>query len=241
MNWAEIYAKQYGNLALKEISEMNLPVVEFKRAPNALAFKIQHLPSRDTFSFGDALGGYVFVTWTEPGKAGETSQLAGMAQTHLFSEQYWKDTFYHFRAWLVALRAFLAAVERHKATPDLWSAVQAEKALVLHIASIDSRNAPFNVEEQLYISQQLRELKEFIASSDDFQRVHFEAVEASLKYLEESAARLGRKDWLNCLFTVLMGIVISCVFAPDRARELFAMALGLFNALFEFALQLPSV
>jgi hypothetical protein len=240
MNWAEIYAKRYGNLALEAISRLNLPAVEFKREPNGLTFHIQHISSQEVFSFGDLLGADVFVKWTVPGQAGQTSSLAGKAQTFLFSEQYWKDALEYFREWLRSLKEFLAAVDLHKATPDLWSAVQAEKALVLHITSVDSRNAPFSVEEQRYISTQLRELKEFVAASDGFQRKHAEQVETSLRYLEEAAERMGRKDWLNVLFSVLMGIVIAGVFAPDRAHELFTMAMALFNGLYEFALQLPS-
>jgi hypothetical protein len=48
-----------------------------------------------------------------------------------------------------------------------------------------------------------------------------ELVESRLNYLIESSERVGRKDWLNLLISVLVSIVISAALPPEATRELF--------------------
>jgi hypothetical protein len=49
-------------------------------------------------------------------------------------------------------------------------------------------------------------------------------LESRLNYLVEASERVGRKDWINLLISVLVGIVISAALPPETTRELFHLA-----------------
>jgi hypothetical protein len=84
------------------------------------------------------------------------------------------------------------------------------------------------------------ELKAFItATTKQLREEQTEHLESQIQYLKEAAGRMGRKDWLNILFSSLVTIVVAGVVAPERANELFGVASSLFQPMYQFILQLP--
>jgi hypothetical protein len=103
-------------------------------------------------------------------------------------------------------------------------------------------NRPFTLEEQKYIAVQLQELKAFITRTSQTEDSKLRQIETQLKYLEEASTRMGRKDWLGILIATIFAVVISGLFAPDRANELLGFAAALFQSLYGFVshLALPA-
>lgn len=132
------------------------------------------------------------------------------------------------------------AISQYHATPDLWSNIRSEKPVFERFAAADLENRPFTPEEQKYIAVQLQELKAFIIRTSQAQESVLNQIGSRLKYLEEASTRMGRKDWLGILIATVFTIVISGLFAPDRANELMGFAAALFQSLYAFVWQLPS-
>lgn len=123
----------------------------------------------------------------------------------------WQVQKQFFASWLSNLR-------REVESPDLWAEVSKEARILDSAASSETSNTPFNTEEKAYILNGLNEIKQYLLTAH---KLDPELVESRLKYLVESSDRLGRKDWLNLLLSVLVSIVINAALPGDATRELF--------------------
>ncbi len=123
----------------------------------------------------------------------------------------WTSQLDWFVHWLTYLR-------RETESPDLWGAISSGSQVFESAASSDTSNAPFAAEEMAYIVQGINEIKQYLLTTH---KLDPELVESRLKYLVESSERVGRKDWINLLISVLVGIVISAALPPEATRELF--------------------
>lgn len=124
-------------------------------------------------------------------------------------------------AWgsqLTLVRKWLAYLKRETESPDLWGAISGEAKILESAASADTSNVPFSAEEKAYMLNGLNEIKQYLLTAH---RLDPELVESRLNYLIESSERLGRKDWLNLLVSVLVSIVINAALPPEATRELF--------------------
>ncbi|HBB94217.1 MAG TPA: hypothetical protein DC054_02395 [Blastocatellia bacterium] len=126
----------------------------------------------------------------------------------------WKTQTDQFSIWLSYLK-------RETESPDLWKTISQEAQVLESAADADTSNAAFNSTERAYIVQGINEIKQFLLTAH---KVDPELVEARLNYLIESSERVGRKDWINLLVSVLVGIVISAALPPETTRELFRFA-----------------
>ena len=187
-----------------------------------------HLPTKEYFVFGDEDGG---THGTVPG-------YPGVVQNP-FSSAGWDSKIPLFRQWLRSLRELLDAIAEYRSTPDLWSSIRSEKPVFQRFAAPELQNQPFTVDEQKFIGVQLQELRAFIVRTSQTQESNLTQIEARLRYLEEASTRMGRKDWLGILIAVVFTIVVSGLFAPDRANELLGFAAALFQSLYDFVWQLP--
>jgi len=119
---------------------------------------------------------------------------------------------------LVLVRKWLTYMKRETESPDLWGAISKGAQVLESAASSDTSNAPFMTEEKEYIVQGVNEIKQYLLTAH---KLDPELVESRLNYLIESSERVGRKDWINLLVSVLVGIVISAALPPETTRELF--------------------
>jgi hypothetical protein len=123
----------------------------------------------------------------------------------------WENQLGWFRDWLTYLK-------RETESPNLWEEISKEAQVLESAASSDTSNAPFTIEEKAHIVQGINEIKQYLLTAH---KLDPELVESRLNYLVESSERVGRKDWLNLLISVLIGIVINAALPPEATRELF--------------------
>lgn len=127
--------------------------------------------------------------------------------------------------WLELLARELDAGE------DPWEQIAHQRELVapeLHT----TENTPFAPEERAQISTQLREIKEYLRSTQSLSEASTAAIEDRLAYLEEAAGRMGRVDWRNAFVGVMLGLVVEAVAPPEVVREVLALALRGLSHLF---------
>jgi hypothetical protein len=135
-------------------------------------------------------------------------------QQTLVDSRYWGD----WESQRDCCRSWLSYVRRETESPDLWGAISKEAQLLESAASAGTSNAPFTTEEKAYIVQGINEIKQYLLTAH---KLDPELVESRLNYLVESSERVGRKDWINLLISVLVGIVINAALPPEATRELF--------------------
>jgi hypothetical protein len=82
----------------------------------------------------------------------------------------------------------------------------------------------------------LSEIKQYLLTAH---KLDPELVEARLNYLIEAAERVGRKDWINLLLSVLVGIVIQAALPPESIRELLRFVGTVLSQILRHQLLLP--
>jgi hypothetical protein len=142
-----------------------------------------------------------------------------------------------FDQWCVILRQYLERVGRASQLPDLFSSASREDSpMQVLVLTASLENRPFSPPEVLLIAQKLGELEAHIKESRELTLDQLQILSAQIKYLAESSTRLGRKDWLSILLSVLFSLAISGVFAPERAEELMRYGFAMFQFLVAAAL-----
>lgn len=122
----------------------------------------------------------------------------------------WESQFRYVVKWLDYLKIEIES-------PDIWGAISQESELLDATVS-DDDNSPFTKNEKEDIFTGLKEIKQYLI---DAHQINAELVESRLKYLEEATDRLGRKDWINILFSIIIGIILNATVSPESAREIF--------------------
>lgn len=129
----------------------------------------------------------------------------------------WKDKLTSIQAWLRYLK-------REMEAPDLWAAISNEETLAEAASSEEMEDTPFTPEEVKYLSGAMKEIREYIASTQNLSPEIQSFVNDRINYLEESSKRQGRKAWIHTTIGVLFTIIIGAAFSPSAARELFQFA-----------------
>lgn len=167
--------------------------------PGNTASRLLHSASGYYFIF-DNVGNGFYSKWS-PGSETEVTKVQSAS---------WAQQLKNFTEWLTYLR-------REVESPDLWSAI-AHETDIIEAAVSDESNTPFTAQEKAYVLSGLSEIKQYLLTAH---KLDPELVEARLNYLTEAAERVGRKDWINLLLSVLVGIVIQAALPPESTRELF--------------------
>lgn len=179
--------------------------------------QLTHSQSGYYFAFDNIHGGF-FSKWSP----------ANEKQNEMSGAESWNDQLSEFKKWLGYLR-------REVESPDLWSAISQESEIA-EAASSDESNTPFSTEEKAYILSGINEIKQYLLTAH---KVDPELVEARLNYLAEASNRVGRKDWINLLLSVLVGIVIQAAMPPESIRELFRFVGTVLSQILKHQLLLP--
>jgi hypothetical protein len=216
--------KSQANQLFEELTNDGWNPAEFKweetRSPNyGIKFTISrltHFPSGYYFSF-DNVGGFHSVWSPDNEKKSKGADLKS-----------WANQLKRFKEWLGYLK-------REVESPDLWSAISQESEIA-EAAAADESNTPFSVEEKAYILSGITEIKQYLLTAH---KLDPELVEARLNYLAEAADRVGRKDWINLLLSVLVGIIIQAAVPSDSSRELFRFVGTVLHKILRSQLALP--
>lgn len=141
----------------------------------------------------------------------------------------------HYDNWQAKehqLQQWLHRLKKEVEAPDLWAAVGNERALSGAVSS-PLENRPFTDAEQSQIRAALDELKRYLVTTQSLQDEQLKSVEQQLRYLEESSRRLGRKDWVNILFSTLISLALTLALPPERANGLLQLAGNLLHRLWD--------
>ena len=149
-----------------------------------------------------------------------------------------KDSYFWFNQSEHVLK-WLKSLSRELEAPDLWAAISQETKLAEVASSPDITNEPFTSKEQSYIITQLREVKEYLITTQNLIKEHEEFVRKRFDYLEGAVKRLGRQDWITLLGGVLLNTVIQIGLNPNAARELFRLAANSLSRLWDGTPLLP--
>ncbi len=141
--------------------------------------------------------------------------------------QSWSNQLRQFGLWLGYLK-------REVNSPNLWETVDAERNLLLS-GSTDADNSPFSESEKEYLKAGVEEIREYLVSAHGFSN---DVVEPQLRYLVESADRLGKKDFKNMLLGLLMGLVVNAAAPPETVQSIFQFVGTTLKGLFHSSLLL---
>ncbi|ACD94945.1 hypothetical protein [Trichlorobacter lovleyi] len=144
-------------------------------------------------------------------------------QTKYIEQQYpgnWNGQYSYFCCWLSYLKEEFE-------TPDLWSVIAGDSSFEVNMKSDgneDESNKKFNSSERKHISQNLNEIREYLVTAHSISGSSLRLIEERLKYLEDAAGRVGRKDWINLAYGALINIIVGAALAPTAAKDLLRMA-----------------
>lgn len=216
--------KSQANQVLEELRNAGISPLEFKwedtNSPNYgakhVVSKLVHAPSGYYFIF-DNVGEFRSV-WS-PGMEKEQQRA---------NSSSWNGQVKHLKEWLRYLK-------REVESPDLWSAIFQESELI-EATSSDGLNTPFNPQEKKYILSGINEIKQYLLNAH---KLDPELFEARLNYLAEASNRVGRKDWINLLLSVLVGIIMQAALPPETTREVFRFVGAVLRQILRQQLLLP--
>jgi hypothetical protein len=117
---------------------------------------------------------------------------------------------------------WLNVVVREVNAPDLWATISEEKKLFEVVSGIGLGNELFTPEQQKYISEQLRLIKQQLIVTQDLIGGDREFVAAKFDYMEDTLKRLGRYDWIHDVIGAAVTIIWGIALAPGPAKELFS-------------------
>ncbi|HKV71409.1 MAG TPA: hypothetical protein VJN62_09190 [Gemmatimonadales bacterium] len=128
------------------------------------------------------------------------------------------DALFPFEPVLREVGRWLERIKEESA-PDVWTQAAERRRLLQRVPAEETENARFNNAELKRLGEDLQEVlkaaTELHVSAPEMKRL-MEGIE----YLNEAAARMGRKDWFMVASAVLMWAV-----PPEKAGQLLQTAL----------------
>jgi len=122
----------------------------------------------------------------------------------------WEEQFDNAYNWLTYVKREIEAF-------DPWAIITQESA-VINATNSNDLNTPFSADEKKYVISGINEIKQYLLTAH---KLDPELVESRLSYLVEASDRVGRKDWINLLLSVMIGIVVAAALPPETTREIF--------------------
>jgi len=192
------------NLILQAIVDIGLSASEFEW----LVKDSQHIKSKiSSLRHGTTEFFFDFEIYR-----GDHYSIRSPGKTMIVEASYsgsWEEQWAYVKFWLEYLK-------REIESPDLWGAIAQESELI-NAANSENDNTPFNEGEKKNIVSGINEIRQYLI---EVHKISAELIEPRLKYLEESSGRLGRKDWINVLFSVIIGIILNATVTPESSREI---------------------
>jgi hypothetical protein len=111
-------------------------------------------------------------------------------------------------------------------TPDLWEQAATMGAALQRSTSQAAPNDVFSSDEQRLLTEKLNQLESFVKTTERLRAKQAKQLNEGITYLVDASDRLGRKDWLNTFVGVLFSFVVSGIFSPNRAQELYSSLWG---------------
>jgi hypothetical protein len=123
----------------------------------------------------------------------------------------WRTALASFRKWVMSVRL-------ESETPDVWAIAKQERAWVASTESTFNGNVPFTDIEKEIIGRHLRTIEEHAIKKFALQEPDAAFVREELRYLREAADRMGRVDWKNIAFSVVVNLATGLALEPQKAQ-----------------------
>jgi hypothetical protein len=157
----------------------------------------------------------------------------------------WKDVKDHLVTWVGMIGAQLNAVAVHESAPDLWETLyrardytakpEENPANLPPIAERESDgNTPFTSAEQRQVSDQVRQIKQYVEDTYNLSSEQISHIEVVLDRLEKTSRRMGRKDWLNLFYATVAGLITQGFIPPQAEQRIIQLAIYGLGHLFGF-------
>jgi hypothetical protein len=122
------------------------------------------------------------------------------------------------------LDLWLSYLLRETEVSDLWDGLEGGNQLLKEATEQSSDNLPFTKTELPQVRECLKEIKAYVVKTKELTETQRRIVDARFDHMEESATRMGRKDWLSLVIGNLLGIAFSLALNGDSTRDLFGFA-----------------
>lgn len=169
--------------------------------------RMTHLPS-----------GYFFLFDYKPrgGRCGEFSPGPSTGR-YLYESESWDEQLSMVKGWLLMLH-------REVTSPDLWATISEEARLSEAASTCDISAEPFSANEREELAASLNEIREYVIATHQLQGEQAAFVTQQFSYLTGAATRVGRKDWLNIAYSVMVNTGIRLAWNSEAFRELLRFA-----------------
>ena len=130
-----------------------------------------------------------------------------------------------FGDWLSSIKKYfnyLAEEEQEQMLPDLWSELSLPPSSSPSLLNL--QNTPFSKEEQIRISESLRDYLEEVKKRGILTTEQLNLLQEQTEDLVKSSKRLGRKDWLQAAVGALIGVTLSAGLTSPIAVEVIQLA-----------------
>lgn len=123
------------------------------------------------------------------------------------------------------VKAWVTALKRNVAVPDLWNLIGAERALPTAAVELED-NDPFSTDEQQSVAVAIGEIERYLLTvlKPDLGPKQKDVVRREATFQETAATRLGKRDWLNGTQGFLMNLIIAASLTGDEIPALFRFA-----------------
>jgi len=187
-------------------------------------FRLVHKLTEDHFDFGPPLA--------KDGPRSIRHSVPGTYDEQRLTVQGFDQSIVHFNRWCGQLRQYIKRVALASNLPDLFVSASGKNSPMQALALEPSlENSPLSPGEREMVIQRLEILTTQIQQHTELPKEQFEILGRQIRYLTEASVRLGRKDWLNVFFNVLVSFAIAGIFAPDRVNEMIGYGAALFQFL----------
>ena len=129
----------------------------------------------------------------------------------------WAGVLPRFQLWL-------SYIKRETELPDLWEGLATDTQLVQDVDQQPSDNLPFTEAELPRVREALEEIKAYVHKTHELSETQKKIIGARFDYLEDTAEKLGRKDWMHIVISILLGIGIDQLRNGNSTRDLFLFA-----------------
>lgn len=126
-------------------------------------------------------------------------------------------------------RTWLSYVKRETELPDLWEALTKDTQLIQDADQQPSDNLPFTEAELARVQKALEEIKAYVHKTHELTEAQKKIIDARFDYLEDTAEKLGRKDWMHIVISILLGIGVDQLRRGDSTKDLFLFAREVFK------------
>jgi hypothetical protein len=167
---------------------------------------IDHLPTGSRFTINSDDGAIYYGT-----------AKIGSYGPYPYGTMYWDDLLNVFATWAHNVKIEAEA-------PDLWEELRKGTEFLSQSTVEDVTNSPFTPTELAQITEQIREIKDYLKESRDLSEEQYARIEARLDYAEEACQRLGKKDWIFLFLGTLFSVVGSALLPPDALQHVLSMA-----------------